>query len=151
MCTVLIIISLFSGEVLLGYLRARTQNIFKPQISFQRTETFNLSWNVSGDGKCFGIYIQYNYVLQTNYMSLNFLSLSNYWNFNNSVNSRTCNIHLIQLYDIIQILTMCCFFAFDHTKLNKGTLHLMVLVYKFMWNVTSLSNRHLVNFAEWWS
>ena len=33
----------FSGEVLLGYLRARTQNILKPQISFQRTETFNLS------------------------------------------------------------------------------------------------------------
>ena len=148
MCTVLIIISLFSGEVLLGYLRARTQNIFKPQISFQRTETFNLSWNVSGDGKCFGIYIQYNYVLQTNYMSLNFLSLSNKWNFNNSVNSRTCNIHLIQLYDIIKSLMMCCYL---HVIIKKGTLKLMMLVYKFMWNLTSLSNRHLVNFAEWWS
>ena len=91
------------------YLRARTQNILKPQISFQRTETFNLSWNVSGDGKCFGIYIQYNYILQTNYMSLNFFSLSNKWNFNNSVNSRTCNIHLIQLYDIIKSLMMCCY------------------------------------------
>ena len=150
MCTVLIIISLFSGEVLLGYLRARTQNIFKPQISFQRTETFNLSWNVSGDGKCFGIYIQYNYVLQTNYMSLNFLSLSNKWNFNNSVNSRTCIIHLIQLYDIIKSLMMFCYLHLIIQN-KKVTLQLMVIVYKFMWNFTSLSNRHLVNFAEWWS
>ena len=28
---------------LMWYLRARTQNILKPQISFQRTETFNLN------------------------------------------------------------------------------------------------------------
>ena len=37
--------------------------VLKPQFSFQRTETFNLCWNVSADRKCFCINIQFNFML----------------------------------------------------------------------------------------